>query len=154
MKVCLKKIILCVITVLKFHNPKLIDQGDDVWDKAPVSYKRRRDLRESDVTRGHQKLYDYSKSIYTCALDEPPSRVTADVKATSTMRTTFDVTSLPKLTGQDGTPFQQIPYTIEVNVVGGVLEFDIKYQGKVMAHQNVEMDLGGKNTSSRWDFST
>lgn len=80
-------------------------------------------------------------SIYGCALDEPPSRRTSDVKPVSVMSATFDITSLPEQIGRNGIRYWNVRYIKEVNMSGSTLEFNVKYQDELLSHQNVELDL-------------
>ena len=125
-----------------------MEQGDDIGERKSGAKKGLYvDVHESTITSGPQELYNHAESIYSCALDEPPPRLTTDVKLACNIRATVDVTSLPKRVGKDGTPYREVQYAREVEVSGSILEFSIKFQGNLVGQQSVEADLEDEDTS-------
>lgn len=114
-----------------------LKRGDDIWDHAPVTVGRHRNVASSDMLP--DGIYFWKESIYTCDLPNAPTRRTQDTKKLVDICAEVNIKSLPEKRNAEGRLYRSLRFKISMSIIGGTIEFSIMFNGKPIAHQNVDI---------------
>jgi len=67
------------------RDQRLTDQGENVWDKNPVTFHCYRNVSQNEMNHGHR--YAFRTVIYYSSAFPPPLRLTSEVDRLCAIKT-------------------------------------------------------------------